>query len=274
VAGNLEAASPEADAQTWLTRYGFSGTVHNALRQPVFAAQITSVPAVAPARTSVQGTYLLCHEERQSYALTISRTGFGELPAMLQSYGILAGVDFWLRPIDDAVVNGQFETGGLDGWSVRTSGSGAVTVTDEAHTGEYAVELNGSGPLAWTAALSQTVTISDTLENPTLSLLYLVDGGNPARIVVKGAAQTVTEVLPSQVPIWTHLGMDASIFAGQTVAVVVDLDGPSGGSGRFVVDEISLGEAAPGVRQAYLPVAGRVHRRIETGYLPLALRAD
>jgi hypothetical protein len=68
--------------------------------------------------------------------------------------------------------------------------------------------------------------------------------------------------------------MDLSTYRGQAVVVALDLESSSGDSGRLVVDEISLGGAAPGVRQDFLPVLGRRHRWMETGYLPLLLRAD
>ena len=254
-AGNLEAPPAEADAQTWLTRYGFSGSVYNTLGQPVFAAQVTSVPPVLlPAHTDALGNYLLCHDDRLSYALTVSRSGFGELPAMQHAPGNLAGVDFWMRPVDDGIVNGQFETGGAGGWSAHTSESGTVEVTDAAHTGAHAAELSGGGPLAWTAVLSQTVPVSEALENPTLFLLYLFSGGNSAQVTVRGQSETLTDTFSLSTATWTHMWMDLSKFGGQAVTVALHLDGPSGSSGWLVVDEISLGEAAPGARQIYLPV--------------------
>lgn len=262
-AGNLEAAHTSADAHTRVTQYGFSGVVRNALEQPIFNALIETTPA-APlvTHTGVDGRYLLCYDTPGTYALTASHSGFGPLPAMQHLSGTVGDLDFCLPPADDVLVNGQFELGDLSGWSV--SGPGVATVTDTVHTGYRATQLGGAGgSLAWSAALSQSVILSEALHAPTLSLVYRVGGNDtllfdsPAWVAVQGSVQTLTHTLPTSVMTWSHVWIDLSVFQGQTVTVALHLDSPPWGSGWLVVDEVSLGTVVPGVRQVYLPIVSR-----------------
>ena len=265
VAGNVEAKSDATfDAQTWLTRYGFSGSVYNVRGQPVFKAQVTSTPPVPlPASTNLQGKYLLCHEESLTYAIAASRPSFGTLPAMQHLSGTMAHLDFYLPPTDDVLTNGQFEAGDLSGWltstvQLGTSRLGTVMVTGDAHTGNYAVELSDGGSLTWTVALSQSVLIPGTLKDPTLSLVYRVTGNAPAWVAVQGPTQTLTHTLPTAMT-WSHAWMDVSEFQGQGVTIALHVDGALGGSGTLVVDEVSLGTAVPGWWDVYLPIVHRQH---------------
>jgi hypothetical protein len=169
--------------------------------------------------------------------------------------GTLTGVDFYLPATDDALTNGQFESGDLSGWSTVTSGSGSIVVTDAPHTGDHAAELQG-GSAAGTATLSQSVVIPAALDEPTLSLLYRTGGNQTARVIVQGAEGTLDQSL-SAAATWSHVWMDLSALQGQMVEVTLELDSPSGSSGWLVVDEISLSSAVPGRSRVYLPVVFR-----------------
>lgn len=257
LAGNVEVKSTY-DAQTWLTQYGFSGMVYNTQAQPVFLAQVTSDPAVPlTVKTTMQGDYLLCHEEALTYALSASRPDFGPLPAMQDLAGTIPGLDFYLPPTEEALTNGQFETGDLSGWESVIGGNGASAITDTAHTGDYGVELSDDGSPAAAAALNQSVVIPGTLQDPTLSVLYRTSGDDAAWVAVQGSAQTVSQALSTPATAWSHAWLDLSALQGQAVTVVVGLDNPPGGSGWLVVDEVSLGPAVPGVRKVYLPLVLR-----------------
>jgi hypothetical protein len=258
-AGNLEPAPASPDTQTLLTQYGFSGVVRNGRAQPVFHALLEAAPAAPLAtRTDMDGRYLLCYETAGTHTLTASRSGFGSLPAMQHLLGTAQDLDFYLPPPDDGLVNGQFESGDLSGWSV--SGSGGIIVTDTAHTGYHAVQLgDGGGPGSWSATLSQAAVISEGLEDPTLSLVYHLEGNStlllskPAWVAAQGLTRTLTYTLPSATT-WSHTWMDLGSLQGQSVTVTLHLDSPAGGSGWLIVDEITLGTAVPGVRRVHLPV--------------------
>jgi hypothetical protein len=278
-AGNLEVKGDGVfDVETWLTQYSFSGTVYNVQDEPIFGAAVTSSPAVPlSVKTDLEGKYVLCHQDPGAYDLAVSRTGFGALPAMKNLSGTLAGLDFYLPPVDDAVVNGQFELGDLSGWTTSTLESGTanlglVTVTDTAHTGDYAAELSDGGSVTWTAALSQSLSVPGALDDPTLSFVYRLAGDGMAWVAVQGSSQTLSEPLSTtpmdqdafwgqaastQAATWSHAWMDLSVFQGETVTVALHLDGEMGGVGSLAVDEISLGSLSPGAWRIYLPVTLR-----------------
>jgi hypothetical protein len=256
--GNLELKDETtSDAQTWLTRYGFSGTVYNVREQPVFAAVISATPPVRlPAISEPQGGYLLCHQTSTTYAVTVSRAGFGSLPPMSQSSGIVSGLNFYMPPLDNRLTNGHFETGDWTGWTDATS-SGSVSITSLAHTGAYAVDLSGGSSSAWHATLSQTASIPTTMTQATLSLMYQLSGDGFGEATVQGATQTLDASLSSTGGAWAHRWMDVEAFLGQMVTVVLRLNGSSGESGSLVLDEVSLGSAEVGVREMYLPLLYR-----------------
>ncbi len=256
-AGNLESAPTEADAQTWLTQYGFSGSVYNNRAEPVFAAQIASEPAtILSASTDVEGEYLFCHEDNLEYALTASRSDFGILPAIKRLSGSMTGVDFYLPPADDVVTNGQFETGDLSGWT-ETAGAGEIVMTETAHSGDYAVALTGE------ATLTQSTIVPAAAQNPAFSMLFQYlpatsqavqrSAEEKALITLEGAAQTLTHTLDTYTTDWSYFGWDLSSLKGQSVTVTL-----AGTTGDWMIaDEVSIGSTAPGVQEVYLPIVLR-----------------
>jgi hypothetical protein len=261
-AGNLEATHTSPDAQMRVAQYGFSGVVRNVRGQPVFRALLeTTPPAPLVTHSDIDGRYLVCYDAAGTYALTASRSRFGPLPAMGQLAGTTGGLDFYLPPADDMLSNGQFELGDLSGWSA--SGTGSAAATGMAHTGAHAAQLGrADGSTAWSVVLGQSVVLPSSLRDPTLSLMYRLDGNGTllssglARIAAQGSAETLTLVLPSATT-WSHAWMDLSSLQGQAVTVTLHVDSPAGGNGWLVVDEVSLGTAEPGVRRIYLPTTTR-----------------
>ena len=262
VAGNLEATHTSADAHTRLAEYGFSGVVRNVRAQPVFNALLETAPTTPlVTHTGTDGVFLVCYDTPDTYALTASRSDFGSLPAMQYLSGTRDGLEFYLPPVHDGMSNGQFELGDLSGWSV--SGSGGAAITDTAHTGYGAVQLGSAdGSVAWSAELSQTAVVSETVADPSLSLVYQVSGNgaflldHAAWVAVQGLTRTLTLPLDSATT-WSHAWMDLSVLRGQPVTVALHLDGGPGGSGWLIVDEVSLGAAVPGIRRVYLPLVLR-----------------
>lgn len=165
-------------------------------------------------------------------------------------------VDFYLPPADDVVTNGQFETGDLSGWT-ETAGAGEIVVTETAHSGDYAVALTGE------VTLTQNAIVPAAAQNPAFSMLfqYFPDtrravqrsAQERALITLEGAAQTLTHTLDTYTTDWSYFGWDLSSLKGQVMTIT--LVGTTGD--WLIADEVSIGSAAPGVREVYLPIVLR-----------------
>jgi len=260
-AGNLEAVHADADAQTWIAQYGFSGSVYNILDQPIFAAQVASTPTVPLAvRTDLQGNYLLCHDDPLTYELTASHSGFGSLPAVHHLSGTLTGLDFYLPPADNLVLDGDFELAGT-AWTL----SGPVTpvLTTTAHTGNGALRLFAAG----TTGISQSLTLPSSDDPLVLSWMYRCQAQGASAYVdrltvaVVGGNDIISQELSLDAPIWTHGALDVGALAGQDVTLYFGLESPPPGTllppTAILFDEISLGEVAPGIIHIFLPVVVR-----------------
>lgn len=260
-AGNLEAVHTDADAQTWIAQYGFSGSVYNVLDQPIFAAQVASTPTVPLAvRTDLQGNYLLCHDDPLTYELTSSHSGFGSLPAVHHLSGTITGLDFYLPPADNMVLDGDFELGGA-AWTL----SGPVTpvLTTTAHTGNGALRLFAAG----TTGISQSLTLPSSDDPLVLSWMYRCQAQGASAYVdrltvaVVGGNDIISQELSLDAPTWTHGALDVGALAGRDVTLYFGLESPPPGTlpppTAILFDEISLGEVAPGIIRIFLPVVVR-----------------
>lgn len=256
--GNWEVKSDAYyDAQTLLTEYGLSGSVYNGRGDPVYLAEVTALPPVSlTVSTDLHGSYQLCYQAAVTHTVTASRSGFGSLPATQNLSGTLKGLDFFLAPLDDSLVNGQFETGDLTGWKAENTPSAAVVVTGTAHSGSYAVALQSIPPDRM-AALSQSVFISETLKDPALSLVYRTSGADSMQVAVQSSSRTLSRTLSGSGDPWSHEWLDLTALKGQTVTVTLELDGSSGQTSWFVIDEVSMGSIVPGLGRIYLPVVLR-----------------
>jgi hypothetical protein len=252
LAGNVETKDSNTfDAQTWLTEYSFAGTVYNAQEQPVFKAQITSTPAIpVDVYTDMQGDFFLCHQDELNNSLSASRYDYGALPAMQDLDGTLSNLEFYLPPSDDALQgSGQFESSSdLDAWDISAS----VALTDTAHTGLQSVALISNT----SAVMSRTLSLPGA-QAQTLSLLYR-SSSNWSRLTVQDGYQTWHYALTTSNS-WSHFGLDLSALQGQTISIGLHLNSPFLEYEWLFVDEISLGTAAPGLYQIYLPLASQLN---------------
>ncbi|MDY6878317.1 MAG: VCBS repeat-containing protein [Chloroflexota bacterium] len=260
-AGNLEAIHTDADAQTWVAQYGFSGSAYNTLGQPIFAAQVTSAPTgPMVSRTDLQGNYLLCYNDPLTYALAVSHSGFGSLPAMQHLSGSTTGLDFYLPPADNLVSDGDFELGGT-AWA--TSGPVTPVLTTTAHTGNGALRLFTAG----TTGISQSLTLPAPDDPLVLSWMYQYQAQGASAyvdrltVMVIGESATINQDLSLDAPAWIHGTLDVSAMAGQDVTLYFGLESPLPGTllppAAVLFDEISLGQVAPGVLQVFLPLVTR-----------------
>jgi hypothetical protein len=208
-------------------------------------------------------------------------------------YGVTFGptetviLDWSLRPPDDAVDNGGFETE-LTGWSpIADGGVTPQVIADPVHTGHGALALGGNATASFTAGVSQTVALADSWE-PALSFWYrpeTTDTGDRFNVVLTVLTGTVSSVLAPQrdigagpgldgllapalaktyvftpslgTPGWQHLpigfGPEGYLTGTVTIQLQVWNDG-DGAHTTVYLDEISLGRTPGGPYRSYLPL--------------------
>jgi len=196
-------------------------------------------------------------------------------------------LDWTLRPADDAVQNGGFESG-LSGWSVSDGQeSRPVLVAAPVHTGRGAVALAGDAAPGSTTVMSQTIALSGSWE-PALAFWYkpvgLAPYGDAFRVVLtvrtemsdhvpepammggsrswsdgrNGLAEVRSYILtPSlEATDWQHVSLTLAAegtFTG-TVAVQFEMRSGDAATATVYLDEVSLGRTPGGPYKSYLPV--------------------
>jgi lysophospholipase L1-like esterase len=251
-ASNWSAWSVEA--HTILARFSVDGDVYNVRHKPVIGAVVSLAPTPAHIERHHGGGFTAYLMASGSYAISASRLDrFGALPSMNRVVSDhIKGLQFILPPQDTAVTNGGFESGGdpLFGWGA--SGTLPPTPSTEAHTGDGAVLLGGLGETSW---LTQTVTIPDTLTDPTLSFLVRLhdddDVSSTLTVELVGTPISHTQVVPAGE--WTHIWHPVEAAVGQVVTLKFAVsDSPA-----VRLDEVSLGSALSGGNVVYLPAIYR-----------------
>jgi hypothetical protein len=257
-AANIETypANPEAVTSVALS---ISGRIANLRQLPLSLASASLSPsALLPGSADLNGQYTLWVTASNTYAFSAARSGFGVLPPIgniVANGADVGGVDAVLPPLVDLVTNGQFESGGLDGWT--GSLAAAPTVTTASHSGSFAASLGGAAGVE--SSIQQTFYLSPTLGAPTLSYLYRapVNAGDLFTVTVQGDSSNaaMNPALPSST--WSHQWLDLAAFAGQTVTVTFAFQ-PAAGQDRLLLDEVAVGDAGTSA--------------VNTVYLPLVLR--
>ncbi len=174
-----------------------------------------------------------------------------------------------LRPPDDAVTNGEFETG-LEGW--HSVGITPSIVTEPVHTGHGALALGGAAGVTFTAGVTQSMVITDSWE-PVLSFWYnpvWTGAGDRFNVFLTVVTQTTSATLPVtlthvltpalDVPGWTHLAYrlgPLDVALSGTVTLNFQLwhaPGSNPVTSTLYLDEVSLGRTMGGPHKAYLPL--------------------
>jgi len=261
--GNVETPPEEGDTSTRVTAYAFTGHVFNNREGPVYGAQVQPTPAMLSAQPSdPEGAYELFFDDVDTYQLMVQRSGFGTLPSKYVSGGSVSGLDFYLPPASDFIVDGNFELGsgtlGTSAWEFQ--GPTVPTLTGVTHTGSRALLIQGPG----TSVVSQTLTLPGDLDADSLTLSWMasVTGTVTAQDVLTVEGEVDGLVHASSVSLtdmtlgdWVHGYLDVNVQASQVVTVRLALGATSGALLYF--DEISLGETRQGVHLVYLPIALR-----------------
>jgi hypothetical protein len=199
-------------------------------------------------------------------------------------------LDWSLRPPDDGMSNGGFELG-LEGWAaIAEQGMAPQVVTDPVHTGYRALALGGDAATAFTAGVTQAVTLAGSWE-PALSLWYrpeTVDVDGVFNVILTVVSDTVRSMPAVQRGIgaggvpdaplslaaaathvftpslgsgdWQHLPLQFGPEDYMTGTVTIRLQVWDDGDGvptRVYVDEVSLGRTSGGPYKSYLPLVLR-----------------
>jgi lysophospholipase L1-like esterase len=231
---------------TYLAKYVLSGQVYTVRDLPVMKAEMDAAPAGAVVE-GLMGNYEAYLPGEGDYDLTASRDGFGTLPPLKLTAVItdMDGLDLYLPPLDDAVINGGFEDGALDHWQA----GGTATFTSQSHTGDGAVRLEAA------STLSQSLSVPGSLTNATLSYLVRLEseGSSTLQIDVEGTPISHTQVISTTD--WNHAWLPVEAAVGQPVTLTFTVSN----STAVLLDEVSLGTARHGGSVTFFPIVQRDH---------------
>jgi hypothetical protein len=146
-------------------------------------------------------------------------------------YGLMVGptetvtLDWTLRPPDDALLEGGFESS-LKGWTViAADGVTPALVTAPVHSGHGALRLGGTGVPGQTAGMSFTVGVSQTViltgaRDPVLSFWYrpvTTDSGDRFNAILTVVSATNPAALLSSQRVLVTAPVTGAITGTQTV---------------------------------------------------------
>jgi hypothetical protein len=202
-------------------------------------------------------------------------------------------ITWTLRPPDDAVINGQFESG-LDDWATFGQGLTPTVVTGPIHTGHYALALGSGELVSGTTGVSQTLVLTDAWE-PALSFWYRPTTTDTDGLVFHAILTVVTQTISATLPVtplvhaatpltapvtstltvttthvftpdlgtggwqhqWYRVGRPETYVTG-TVTIQFEVwRGDEDEWTAVYVDEVSLGGTPGGPHKAYLPLVLR-----------------
>jgi hypothetical protein len=135
-AGNVSAYAPNGDTCTTLYTYSLTGRVQDNRGTPIARAVVsTNPPSVGTVTSEANGRYTAYLTAINGHSVTVSRNGYGPMPALvLNAMADVSGLDFTLPPADNVVQNGGFEAPSWGAW--LPSGVVTPTITARGHTGQ------------------------------------------------------------------------------------------------------------------------------------------
>jgi len=163
------------------------------------------------------------------------------------------------------IVNGDFETGDLTGWTV-TAGS-VVATNVGAHSGIWAAQIGSTGPLAGDSTLVQTIAVPSAGTN-TLSFWYnphctdtiLYDWQDAQVLDTSGRLLINMLHVCENTGTWTQVTADLTPYNGTNVNLVFTDhdDGATGDPTYYLLDDVALtsGSGGPPSTSIASPAAG------------------
>jgi hypothetical protein len=179
----------------------------------------------------------------QVYSLTASAGGYvSPLPisAVVTDETSIALITFTLKPHDDAIFNGDFETD-IGGWTTEAEGAGGAAIAggDGRRSGDASLELTGP------VTLSQVVDLHD-IYNPDLAFWYK-PGSDQLEVRLEGDTASASRVLEGGTG-WQFAWLDLRLHEAYSGTITVSF---RLADGTAYLDEVSLGS---GPRRSYLPI--------------------
>ncbi len=177
-------------------------------------------PALNSVQTQPDGRFEAYMGSDSFSDLSVAAPGYAD-NTLVDLTGLRTPIDIYLIPAPSLLRNGEFESGTLaPDWRASTG----VSTDVSAYMGSFAARLRSS--FVGDVTLSQGVTISDTLHQPTLAFIYASERltttrtSAPFRVSVT-AGLTTTQVFSASAQLPGHqLGWaDLSPWAGQTITV-------------------------------------------------------
>jgi len=234
---------------------GIYGYVRNYWGGHIGGATVAISGTTLSTPTDSNGYYGLPLPDEGSYQVTASHSAYRSPPAIpmdVYSTTTTIPLSFTLRPLDDVVVNGDFEDG-LTGWTI--TGTAPTVVTSPLRSGDYSLALSGD------AVITQTHPVSG-MHEPTLSFWYKIvtsetDGDDSFKACLYQNDPTTCAATFTVTPIadvdWTHqwlaLGLN-EVYTGP-VGISFNLEQDGSEPTMVYLDEVSLGQ---GPYKVYLPL--------------------
>jgi hypothetical protein len=214
---------PNGDTRTVIAGPRLAGQVLTAEGHPLAGATVAISGTAYSTTSGAWGRYGMSVPSGPDIrTITVSHPLWQSPPPV---YGVTFGptdtvaITWTLRPLADALVNGQFEAG-LDGWSVLGEEMNPTVVTEPVHSGLYALELGGALPMSGTAGVSQTLVLTDAWE-PTLSFWYRPVAPDPDDLVLTVAVTVVTQAITPTLPVTPTIRVAAPLSEPITSTVPV-----------------------------------------------------
>jgi hypothetical protein len=258
IAVKLPGVFADGNGDTSTSVGGIYGYVRNNQASPIGGATVAISGTTSSITTDGSGYYGFPLPAEGSYQVTASHSAYRSPPAIamdVDSTTTTILLTFTLRPLDDVVVNGDFE-GDLSAWT--TTGTAPTVVTSTLRSGVYSLAMSDD------AGITQTRSVSG-MHEPTLSFWYKVvtsetDGDDSFKACLyqndpPGCAATFA-VTPTADVDWTHqwlaLGLDEVYTGPLGISFSLEQDGSE--PTTVYLDEVSLGK---GPYKVYLPVMVR-----------------
>lgn len=231
-----------------------SGRVTTNRDDGVSGVTVSEADSGASTITGDDGVFSLGLAGAGNYTFTVGAVAGWSAPPPVQTSLQLTStpfLSFTLRPPDNVVGNGDFETN-LAGWQV--SGTPPAVVADGRRSGSASLRLTN------TTSISQSGLISNSYQ-PVLSFWYKVEGsdGNDTFTAHLFGSDGLTPVNSFSTAangdwqqVWLPLNL-AEVYTGP-VGVQFSLAQGGGSQAAVYLDEVSLGGSWGGPNDVYLPI--------------------